>query len=61
MQKDAEITRLKDAKAEGKAEGEIRKARETATKMLSRGMSIEDISDLTGLSVEAIENIASKK
>ena len=48
-------------KTEGLAEGETRKARETATKMLSRGMSIEDISDMTGLSMEDIENISSKK
>jgi predicted transposase/invertase (TIGR01784 family) len=65
MQKDAETTRLKDAKAEGKAEGLAEGLaegkRETATKMLSRGMSIEDISDLTGLSVEDIGNISSKE
>jgi predicted transposase/invertase (TIGR01784 family) len=57
MQQDAENTRLKDA--EGR--GGLKKAKETATKMLSRGMSIEDISDLTGLSVEDVENISPKK
>jgi predicted transposase/invertase (TIGR01784 family) len=48
-------------KAEGLAEGETRKAKETATKMLSRGISIEDISDMTGLSLEDVKNLSSKK
>jgi predicted transposase YdaD len=89
MQKDAEETRLQDAKAEGiaegkleglaegevkgiaigeergrtegLAEGEARKARETALSMLSDGMSIETISKYTGLSMEDVKNISSKK
>jgi predicted transposase/invertase (TIGR01784 family) len=69
MQKDAEETRLKDAKAEGKIEGiaigeergRTEKARETALSMLSDGMSIETISKYTGLSLEDVENISSKK
>ena len=38
------------ARAEGKAEGLLQGKLETARKMLSRGMSIEDIIDITGLS-----------
>jgi predicted transposase/invertase (TIGR01784 family) len=61
MQKDAEETRLKDAKAEGLAEGELKKARETAINLLSMGLSLEQIAKATGLSVEDVENISSKK
>ena len=42
------------ARDEGRAErlelGEAKKARETAVKMLARGTSLEDITDITGLS-----------
>jgi predicted transposase YdaD len=48
-------------KAEGIAEGEARKARETALSMLSDGMPIETISKYTGLPVEEIRRISSKK
>jgi predicted transposase/invertase (TIGR01784 family) len=49
------------AKEEGKAEGELKKARETALSMLSDGMSIETISKYTGLSVQEIENMRAQK
>jgi predicted transposase/invertase (TIGR01784 family) len=57
MQKDAEETRLKDAKTEG----ELKRAKETALSMLSDGMPIETISKYTGLPIEDVENISSKK
>jgi predicted transposase/invertase (TIGR01784 family) len=64
MQKDAEKTRLKDAKAEGIAEGKIEgKAeakRETAVNLLSMGLSPEQISQATGLSVEDIQKLSKK-
>ena len=43
--------------AEGKAEGIINKARETAQKMKSKKYSIDEISDITGLSIEEIQKI----
>jgi predicted transposase/invertase (TIGR01784 family) len=45
----------------GEERGELKKAKETATKMLSRGISIGDISDMTGLSAEEIREMSSKK
>jgi predicted transposase/invertase (TIGR01784 family) len=52
--KDDEIaTGLRDAKragvAEGIAAGELNTKRETAISLLSKGMSVEDIADVTGL------------
>ncbi len=43
--------------AEGLAEGERKKAIESARKMLSKGFKIEDIRDITGLSIEEIEKL----
>ncbi len=40
--------------AEGLAEGEKRKSEEVARKALCRGMTVEDVADLTGLSVEDV-------
>ncbi|MBE8721378.1 Rpn family recombination-promoting nuclease/putative transposase [Sphingobacterium pedocola] len=47
----------KEALAEGIAEGERKKAIESARKMLSRGYDKKDISDLLGLSIEEIEKL----
>jgi predicted transposase/invertase (TIGR01784 family) len=62
MQKDAENTRLQDAKTEGRieglAEGEARKARETAINLLSMGLTHEQIARATGLSLEEVQNIS---
>ncbi|GHU13847.1 transposase [Alphaproteobacteria bacterium] len=44
-----------EGKAEGIAEGIAEKARETALKMLSKGMNVEDIAEITGLSVAQIK------
>ena len=41
----------------GMAEGERKKALETARKMLSKGFEREDICDITGLSIEEIEEL----
>ena len=43
--------------AKGMAEGERKKALETARKMLSKGFEREDICDITGLSIEEIEEL----
>lgn len=40
------------AKNEGKEEGKLQALIETASRMLSKGFSVEDVSDLTGLSIE---------
>lgn len=52
---------LAKGKDEGLAEGELKKARETALSMISDGMPIEIISKYTGLSVEDIQGIQTKK
>ncbi|MDR0744738.1 MAG: DUF2802 domain-containing protein, partial [Holosporales bacterium] len=44
-----------EGREEGREEGEAKAKRETAIKLLSRGMSIEDIIDITGLSREEID------
>jgi predicted transposase/invertase (TIGR01784 family) len=51
----------KEGKAEGIAEGELKGKREMALKMLKKGNSIEDISDLTELSIEEIESLKNKR
>jgi predicted transposase/invertase (TIGR01784 family) len=50
-----------EGKAEGIAEGELKKVRALALKMLKKGNSIEDIADLTELSVEEIESLKDKQ
>jgi predicted transposase/invertase (TIGR01784 family) len=52
---------LAEGKAEGLAEGELKKARETAINLLSIGLSVEQIAKATGLSVEDVRSISSKK
>jgi len=42
---------------EGMKEGEIKKSKEIALKLIKKGYPIEDISDLTGLSVEEIQKL----
>jgi predicted transposase/invertase (TIGR01784 family) len=64
---------IEDAKAEGKiegkaegkiegiTEGEQKKAVTIAVKMLEKGMSIDDITDMTGLSKQQIEQLKPTK
>jgi len=51
-------TAFGDGKAEGLAEGEKRKALETARKLRERGFSAEEISELTGLSFDEVQELA---
>lgn len=44
-------------RAEGRAEGELDKAMAIATKLLSNGMNVNEISEITGLSIFEIEQI----
>jgi predicted transposase/invertase (TIGR01784 family) len=57
MKQDEINTLISDAKTEGKAEGELKKARETALSMLSDDLPVETISKYTGLSVQEIESL----
>ena len=50
------------AKAEGKAEGKAEERVSTALKMLARGRdSIEEIAEMTGLSLEEVQKLADKQ
>jgi predicted transposase/invertase (TIGR01784 family) len=52
-------TAKKLSKAEGLIEGELKKAKETAIRMLGDGMSITTVSKYTGLSIEEIKELIS--
>ena len=51
------IEGLKEGRAEGLVEGEHRKNLENAARMKSKGFSLEDIVDITGLTIDEIENL----
>lgn len=53
----AENKGYEEGRAEGIEEGSKQKAYEIAKKMLKKGNSIEDICDITGLSIEEIEQL----
>ena len=59
IEKAEELERHKlfSAKAIGLAQGEHKKAIETAKKMLSKGFSLEDVSECTGLSIDDIKKL----
>jgi predicted transposase/invertase (TIGR01784 family) len=61
LRKDRDMTvekiGIEKGRAEGRAEGEKQKAIDVARKMMSKGLSIDDICDITGLNPEVIENI----
>ena len=44
-------------RAEGRAEGEREKALESARRMKAKGYPVEDIAEITGLTVETINNL----
>ena len=52
-----EASRLCDAREEGLAEGELKKARETAVKLKTMGLAQEQIANATGLSIEEVEKL----
>lgn len=54
----AEIRGRETGRAEGRAEGSQEKALEIAKNLLEAGMSIEQVSQMTGLSVDEVEAIA---
>ncbi|MEN5231585.1 PD-(D/E)XK nuclease family transposase [Sphingobacterium faecium] len=51
------ITAKAEGKAEGLAEGEYKKAIETALNLTKLGLSVEQIAEATGLSIEEIEKL----
>lgn len=55
---DATINGIAIGREEGFAEGEMRKACETARNLFLKGMDIVFIQDVTGLSYEQLEKIA---
>ena len=48
---------IRAAKKEGRAEGARENAIETAKKFLALGLSVEQVSQGTGLSLEEVENL----
>ena len=51
-----------EGKAEGRAEGKAEERVSTAQKMLARGRdSIEEIAEMTGLSLEEVQKLADKQ
>ena len=42
---------------QGKQEGELEAKQETARKLKARGMLLEDIAEVTGLSMEILKNL----
>ena len=48
---------IREAKKEGRAEGARENAIETAKKFLVMGLSVEQVSQDTGLSLEEVENL----
>ena len=51
---------LNSAVETAKMEGEMKREREIAQKLLIKGMSVEDVSDVTGLSEEQIKELIKK-
>ncbi len=50
-----------EARAEALAEGAEQKQIEVAIKMIARGDSINDVADITGLSIEKVTELAGAK
>jgi predicted transposase/invertase (TIGR01784 family) len=46
-----------EGKAEGIAEGELKKARELAKKLLKKKIPLDEVAELTGLSVEELAKL----
>ena len=54
------LSLLDSAREEGIEKGIKKKAIEDAKKMLSKGFSVEDIADITGLSLEEVNQLKKK-
>ena len=51
---------IEEGKAEGRAEGKTESVTEIITRMLSKGVSVEEIADLTGADLAFVKDIAAK-
>ena len=51
------MTTAMKLRTEGKTEGKTEKANEAARKMLAKNYSLDDISEITGLSIEEISTL----
>ena len=58
--RDIKVMAFKDGKKEGLAEGEQKKAIETAKKMLEKGIAVEVVAECTGLAIEDVEKLVEK-
>jgi hypothetical protein len=54
---DMKVDEIATGIADALAEGEAKKAKEVAVRMLLKGIPIENISDITGLSIDEIEKL----
>lgn len=52
---------INEGEKKGFAEGEKQKALEIAVKLLKKGSSVEDVADITGLSLEQVRVINERK
>ena len=60
IDKELEETRNKgflEGLLKGQLEGKLEEKKETARKMLSKGMSVEEIVELTGLPIEEVKKL----
>jgi predicted transposase/invertase (TIGR01784 family) len=57
---DARKEGREEGREEGRAEGENKKALAVAQKLLTKGMSVEDVSDTTGLSLTVVMSLKDK-
>ena len=48
---------LAEGRSEGQVEGRMNEKLDNARKMIAKGFSVEDIAEITGLSVEDIERL----
>ena len=51
---------IEEGKAEGRAEGKAESVTEIIARMLSKGVSVEEIADLTGADIAFVEEVAAK-
>jgi predicted transposase/invertase (TIGR01784 family) len=58
--RDIKVMAFMDGKKEGLAEGEQKKAIETAKKMLEKGIAVEVVAECTGLAIEDVEKLVEK-
>ena len=60
LQREREAIRqqsLLEGLQKGKLEGKLEGKKETARKLKARGMALQDISDITGLSIELVQSL----